>query len=99
MNIQDIILAPIITEKSTLDAKNGKFTFKVAKESDKPEVKKAVEEVFKVDVVSVATQMIKGRRKRVGKLRIEVSERPWKKATVKLAEGQKIDLFETGEKT
>lgn len=99
MNIQDIILAPVITEKSTLDAKNGKFTFEVAKESDKPTIKKAVEEVFKVDVLSVATQIIKGRKKRVGKLRVEVSEQPWKKATLQLRLGQKIDLFETGEKT
>lgn len=94
-----VIIAPIITEKSTHDAKSGKFTFRVAKHSDKKTIKKAVEDVFKVTVVSTATQIIKGRKKRVGKLRREVGEAQWKKATVKLAEGQKIDLFETGEKT
>lgn len=95
---QPVIIGPIITEKSTQDAKNGKFTFKVTKTSGKNQIKKAIEDVFKVMVVSTTTQIIKHRKKRVGKRRIEVYEPAWKKATLRLIKDQKIDLFETGEK-
>ena len=96
---QDIIIAQIITEKSMQDAGLGKFTFKVAGRADKKSVKKAVEEKFKVNVVSTHISVVKGKRNRVGKQRMEINVTPWKKATVKLQKDQKIGLFDTGGKT
>lgn len=96
--MHSVLIAPIITEKSTRDAGLGKFTFRVNKQSNKTTIKKAIEDTFSVAVVSVTTQILKGRRKRVGKLRVEISQQPWKKAVVELKAGQKIDLFETEEK-
>ncbi len=96
--MHSVLVAPIITEKSTRDAGLSKFTFRVNKQSNKTTIKKVIKETFSVDVVSVTTQILKGRRKRAGKRRVEVSQQPWKKAIVQLLPGQKIDLFETGEK-
>ena len=72
----------------------GKFTFKVNKKSSKTDIKKAIESVFSVNAVSIATSIVKGGRKRIGERRVEVSVSSWKKAIVKLKEGQKIDLFD-----
>lgn len=96
MNINDISLRPIITEKSTSDAARGYFTFKVAKKANKEMIKRAIEEKFKVDVELVSTSIMKGKKKRVGARRKEVLDSAWKKAVVRLASGQKIDLFEVG---
>lgn len=63
----DIIIAPVITEKSMAERQNGVYTFKVAKDADKTEIKKAIEEAFKVSVVSVNTLNTKSKRRRVGK--------------------------------
>lgn len=94
-----IIIRPIITEKSMRDAKQGRFTFAVLKTATKPVLKLAVEKMFKVQVVSVTTSIIKGKRKRVGARRIEVIEQPTKKAIVALVQGQKIELFDVEEKS
>lgn len=94
--MDSVIIKPIITEKSMNRVKKGKFTFMVAKNAGKPAIKKEVEEKFKVEVVSVATNITKGRKKRFGTRRIETSLPAFKKAVVKLKEGQKIDLFEIG---
>ncbi len=98
MDINDVIIAPLITEKSLADANLGKFTFRVAKWANKNQIKKAVEEKFAVKVVSLSTIIMKGQRARIGKRRIEVSLSFWKKAKIKLAKGEKIGLFELGEK-
>lgn len=95
MNLEDIIIRPIITEKSMSDAAKGKFTFHVAKNAEKGSIKKAVESAFKVKVLAVATSLVKGKTRKTGKRRAEVTKTPWKKATVTLEAGQKIDLFET----
>lgn len=95
MDLHEIIIRPFITEKTMKDAKQGKFTFQVSKSATKHTIRKAVEEVFKVDVKGVATSTIKGRTKRVGVKRTEIKEPSFKKAIVRLAKGQKIDLFET----
>lgn len=97
MNL-NILKRTIITEKSINEAKNGKYTFEVLKEFNKRQIKNVVEKKFKVDVVGVFTRIMKGKRKRVGPRRMEVQESPWKKATVILKKGQKIDLFEGGSK-
>ncbi|MCL5435343.1 MAG: 50S ribosomal protein L23 [Patescibacteria group bacterium] len=92
---QDIIISPIISEKSMLDAAKGKFTFRVTRRADKLVIKKAVEETFKVNVLSVATVTTKGRLSRTGTRRVEVTKQPKKKAIVTLKAGQKIALFDT----
>lgn len=95
MNITDVIIAPIISEKSTKDAGVFRFTFKVSKKADKLAIKKAVEGKFKVNVISVSTMNVKGRTRRFGARRIETALPSFKKAIVQLKSGEKIDLFET----
>ena len=88
-----IILSPLLTEKSTLQTeKNAKVCFKVARDANKIEIRKAVEEIFQVKVVDVNTTRIKGKWKRLGWHRGKRAD--WKKAIVTLAPGQKIELFE-----
>jgi len=91
------LIEPIITEKSIADAQKGKFTFKMAKTLNKYAIKQIVMTRFKVDVIGIATTIVKGRSRRSGARRIEKVYTPWKKAIVKLKEGQKIALFEIGE--
>lgn len=90
----DIIISPIITEKSMNDAAKGRFTFKVHKQAEKQQIRKVVENKFKVDVTDVATMIVKGKMKRTGKKRMEKQSQGYKKAIVSLKTGQKIDLFE-----
>jgi large subunit ribosomal protein L23 len=90
LNIYDVLLSPVVTEKATIDIENGHYTFKVAKKSTKHDIKLAVETLYKVTVMSVNTLNQKGKTKRfkgrIGK-RNDV-----KKAIVRLSEGQTIDL-------
>ncbi len=97
MNTQ-IILSPLITEKSMIDANNGKFSFKVAREANKNDIRKEVEKRFKVNVVKISTITIKGRSVRAGIKRLEVKRAAFKKAIVTVSKGQKIGLFETQSK-
>lgn len=90
----NIIKRPIITEKSINEAKTGKYTFEVFKDVNKQQIKKAVEEKYKVNVLGVTTRIVKGRKKRVGVKRQEIKESSFKKATVTLKKEQKIDFFE-----
>ncbi len=87
----DVILEPVLTEKSLLARENeNKYTFKVHPKANKVEIKDAIEKIFNVKVESVAVQIKLGKMKRV---RVELGRRPnWKKAIVRLAQGQKIDL-------
>lgn len=96
---QNIIIAPLISEKSINDAGFGKFTFKVSKKADKKQIKKEVEDKFKVNVLSIATSIVKGKKRRFGARRTEVTLSSWKKAIVRLKAGQKIDAFDTGGST
>ncbi|MFQ6083417.1 MAG: 50S ribosomal protein L23 [Candidatus Aminicenantia bacterium] len=89
-----IIRRPLLTEKSTwLKEKNRELCFEVDVRANKLEIKKAVEELFKVKVERVRTQRAKGKKRRVG---LRVGKKPdWKKAYVKLKEGEKmIEYFE-----
>ena len=90
---QDIILKPIITEASMSGIQDMKYTFKVAKDANKIEIAKAVEELFGVKVAKVNTMNCRGRQKRMG---MSVGVTPaWKKAIVSLAEGSKtIEFFD-----
>ena len=89
----DIIRKPIITEQSMEGVQDKKYTFEVAVGANKIEIKKAVEEIFKVKVERVTTMNMKGKPKRMG---VHAGFRPnWKKAMVKLTPDSKtIELFE-----
>jgi large subunit ribosomal protein L23 len=89
-----IQLYPIISEKSMQQGGKGRFTFRVAGDGDKKAIKQAVEALFKVQVVSITTAIIKGRTRRGGPRREEKVLSSWKKAVVTLKDGQKIDIFD-----
>lgn len=90
-----VILSPIISEKSMNHAGKGKFSFRVEKKADKKQIKKEIEDKFKVNVISVATMNVKGKKRRFGTKRTEVTLSSWKKAIVMLKEGQKLPMFDT----
>ena len=93
MNAHDIIIAPVITERSMAGIENKKYTFKVAKNADKVSIAKAVEEIFKVTVVKVNTMNVRGQERRMG--RYSGYTPSWKKAIVTLSEKSKpIEFFE-----
>lgn len=94
--MQNIIVRPIITEKSMAQANKGRYTFQVAKTATKEDIKKAVERAFSVNVLHVATMNKKGGSVRTGARRMELARKPWKKAVVQVKAGQKIDVFEIG---
>ena len=88
----DIIISPVITEKSTILQESGKYTFKVAKDANKDSIKKAVEEIFEVKVFSVNIILKKGKPKTFGSNRIITPS--YKKAIVSLIEGETINISE-----
>lgn len=92
MHIHEVLKRPIVTEKTTLQGQQGRYTFEVDLRANKHQVKEAVETIFGVDVISVNVMRMPGKRRRYG--RHLSRPRPWKKATVKLAEGQSIGFFE-----
>lgn len=90
---QDIIVRPIITEKSMDGLAERKYTFEVAKNANKIEVKKAVEALFGVKVATVNTISVKGKKKRMGRSEGYTSD--WKKAIVTLtADSKTIEFFD-----
>jgi large subunit ribosomal protein L23 len=88
----DVIVAPHITEKSTLLSEQNAVVFKVAKDASKPEIKAAVEALFDVKVTGVNTMVAKGKSKRWRGQPYQRSDS--KKAIVTLAEGSSIDITE-----
>jgi large subunit ribosomal protein L23 len=91
----NILIKPIITEKSMIQTAANKYTFEVDPRATKGQIRQAIQEVFGVNVVSVKTVKIAGKRRRVGKMRREIIKQKRKKAIIKLKSGQKIELFET----
>tara|TARA_E500000075_G_scaffold98793_1_gene90399 strand:- start:746 stop:1039 length:294 start_codon:yes stop_codon:yes gene_type:complete len=91
-SLSDIIISPVVTEKSTLLQESGKYTFKISKYADKSSVKKAVEELFEVKVASVNIIVKKGKPKTFGRNRIITPG--YKKAIVSLAAGDTINITE-----
>ena len=89
-NYLDIILAPVITEKTANMEAEGKYAFKVANKANKTEIKDAIEKIFKVTVVDVRTINVHPRKKRVGRYTGLTNRK--KKAIVTLAPGQTIEL-------
>ena len=93
-NVYDIIIRPIITERSMAAVAEKKYVFEVAKDAGKIEIKNAVEEVFGVKVAKVNTINVPGKAKRMGAARPGMT-RSWKKAYVQLTEDSKtIEVFE-----
>lgn len=90
---RDVIIRPVVTERSTVMAdENDAFTFIVAEDANKIEIKRAVEQLFDVRVRSVNTMRYRGKWRRVGRT---YGKRPsFKKAIVKLVEGERIDVYE-----
>ena len=92
MDARDIIIRPLITEKSTTLMAEGKYVFEVAKAANKIEIAKAISQIFNVKVVSVNTVNVEGKVKRMGRSIGKRSD--YKKAIVKLAAGETIEFFE-----
>ena len=93
MNPHDIIIKPIVTEQSMLDAAEKKYTFKVAVDANKTEVKNAVEEIFGVEVAKVNIMNVKGKVKRMGRYVGKTASS--KKAIVTLtAKSKEIEFFQ-----
>ena len=90
--IRSVLIAPHISEKTTnLNEENKQIVFRVRPDSNKTQIKKAVEKLFDVKVASVKTVSVKGKKKKSGK-RIGTTK-AWKKAYIILTEGQDIDLM------
>ena len=92
-NSYEVLIGPMLTEKGTLMKEtDNKVLFRVARHANKIEIKKAVEEIFKVKVDFVRTINVRGKKKRMGKFE---GKRPdWKKAMVSLKEGELLDFVE-----
>lgn len=91
---RDIIIEPILTEKSVyLRDKYNQYAFKVSRDATKPEIKRAVEQLFKVKVIEVKVINVKPKRRRLRTRRYGYTS-SWKKAYVKLKEGERIPIFE-----
>jgi large subunit ribosomal protein L23 len=93
MVAEEIIIKPIVTEKSSANLQENKYTFRVAKKATKIEIKRAVEKLFGVKVLSVNTMTVKGKEKRVGVHQGRTSD--WKKAIVTI-DTNVSDLSYTG---
>ncbi|MFL5751571.1 MAG: 50S ribosomal protein L23 [Chloroflexota bacterium] len=99
MTAPEIIIRPVVSEKSIDESGRGKYTFAVHKDANKIQIKQAIEELYakeKVTVVSVNVLTTKPKEKRRGTRRGRITgfTTPWRKAIVTLAAGQKIEFFE-----
>ena len=93
MNEYDVIRRPIITEKSSsLKEAGNQYVFEVQRDANKIEIKKAIEKLFKVKVLSVQVALMEGKERRVGRFSGKRSD--WKKAIIKLSPKDKITIFE-----
>ena len=93
MNPYDIIKRPLITEKTSIQKEDyNQMSFEVDRKANRVEIKRAIENIFKVNVDTVKTMQFKGKTKQRG--RIVGKRRNWKKAVVKLMPGERIDFFE-----
>jgi large subunit ribosomal protein L23 len=91
-NPYEVLIKPVVTEKSSGLMAEGKYTFRVDKAANKIEIKYAVESIFKVDVADVRTMNMPGKLKRQGKT--QGMTPAWKKAIVTLKPGQTLPIFD-----
>jgi large subunit ribosomal protein L23 len=92
MDATQVLIRPVVSEKSYVLATAGKYTFRVHPDAHKTQIKQAVEELFDVTVLDVATMAVKGKPKRRGYT--SGHRRSWKKAIVQLREGESIPIFQ-----
>jgi large subunit ribosomal protein L23 len=92
MDATQIIIRPIVSEKSYVLATAGKYTFRVHPDAHKTQIKQAVEELFEVKVLEIATMSVRGKPKRRGYS--TGTRRSWKKAIVQVREGDTIPIFQ-----
>jgi large subunit ribosomal protein L23 len=92
MDTRQVIVAPVVSEKSYALMADGKYTFRVDARAKKTQIRHAVEEIFDVEVAEVRTLKVRSKPKRRG---LDTGRtRSWKKAVVQLAPGERIELFE-----
>jgi large subunit ribosomal protein L23 len=92
MNLNEVLIRPLITEKNTVLSALGRYSFEIDRRANKPIVKEAVEKIFKVNVTAVNVINVPPKTRRVGRSTGKTS--PWKKAVVTLKPGQRIEVFE-----
>jgi large subunit ribosomal protein L23 len=95
MHASQIIIRPVVSEKSFVLAEAGKYTFRVADKAHKTQIRQAIEELFDVKVVAVRTASVKSKPKRRGQTAGRT--RTWKKAIVQVREGDTIPIFQAFE--
>ena len=93
VSVHDILIRPVISEKSVAETERNNYTFAVGRDANKFQIKDAVEAEFKVTVLGVRVLTVKPKEKRRGR-RTPGMTAGWRKAVVTIAEGQKIELFE-----
>ena len=91
-NPRDVLIRPLITEKTSMMMQENKYAFQVALNANKVEIRQAVEQIFDVKVLSVNTVRVLGKVKRMGRTQGKRSD--YKKAIVKLAAGETIEFFQ-----
>ncbi len=89
---RDVIIRPVISEKSYAMIEHNRFTFEVAKTASKPQIAQAVTDIFGVTVTSVNTMNVTGKPRRVRQAKGKT--RDWKKAVITLKEGDSIEFFQ-----
>lgn len=92
MDATQVIIRPIVSEKSFVLAEAGRYTFRVHPDAHKTEIRQAIESLFDVDVVAVRTANVRGKPKRRGLT--AGTRRSWKKAIVQVGDGQRIPIFQ-----
>ncbi len=93
MHVEQVLVKPLLTEKSSIETENtNRYVFKVQLKANKYQIKDAVESMFDVKVVDVRTAILPGKVKRAGRHTKKTSS--WKKAYVKIQDGQKLELFQ-----
>ena len=92
MELRDVLIRPVITEKTTILMEEGKYTFRVPLTANKVQIRQAVEKIFNVKVEKVATIRVLGKVKRMGRTQGKRSD--YKKAIVTFKAGETIEFFE-----
>jgi large subunit ribosomal protein L23 len=95
MDVSQVIIRPVVSEKSFVLAEAGKYTFRVHDKAHKTQIRQAVEELFEVKVVAVRTASVKSKPKRRGQT--SGRTRHWKKAIVQVRKGDTIPIFQSFE--
>ena len=92
LHAYEVLRRPIVTEKTTMLAAQGKYVFEVAMQANKPQIKEAVQLAFDVEVKAVNTAVVRGKVRSFGRQKAS-NPHDWKKAIVTLAAGQTIEFF------